>query len=83
MATGWIIAVSIILFIDCIVLMAAVLLQQDKNAGLSGAISGGNTDTYFSRNKNRTIEGKLNLITKICGGIFVVLSLVLYYMINW
>ncbi len=75
------IIISIILFAVCLVLSAAVLIQQGKSAGLSGAIGGGSSDTYFGRNKNHTVEGKLNLITKIMGAALIVLSLVLYFLV--
>lgn len=74
------IIISIILMAISLILSVVVLLQQGKSAGL-GAISGGNSDTYFGRNKNRTVEGKLNLLTKICGAAFMVASLVLYFIV--
>ncbi len=75
------IIVSIILFIVCLALAAIVLMQQGKSAGLSGAISGA-AESYFGRNKTRTMEGKLERITKILAGVYIVLCLVLYFMIG-
>ena len=75
------IIVSIILFIVCLALAAIVLMQQGKSAGLSGAISGA-AESYFGRNKTRTMEGKLESITKILAGVYIVLCLVLYFMIG-
>lgn len=75
------IIVSIILFIVCLALAAIVLMQQGKSAGLSGAISGA-AESYFGRNKARTMEGKLERITKILAGVYIVLCLVLYFMIG-
>ena len=72
--------VSILLFIICILLTGIVLLQQGKSAGLSGAI-GGAAETYFGKNKARTMEGKFERITKILAAIYIVLSLVLYFVI--
>ena len=59
---------------------AAFLIADDKvdtiiNFGLSGAISGG-ADTFFGKNKGRTMEAKLAKFTKIAGAIFFVLALV-------
>ena len=51
------IIVSIVLFVICIVLTCIVLMQEGKSAGLSGAISGA-AETYFGKNKARTLEGK-------------------------
>ena len=45
-----------------IVLSAIVLLQEGKSAGLSGALSGG-SETFWSKNKSRSAEGKLELLT--------------------
>ena len=74
------IVISILLFIICIVLACIVLLQEGKNAGHSGAISGA-AETYFGKNKARTMEGKLERITKILATCFIILTLVLYFMV--
>ena len=50
-------------------------LQEGKSAGLSGAIAGG-AETFFGKNKSRTIESKLVLVTKIVAVSFFVLALV-------
>ena len=72
--------ISILLCFICIVLACIVLLQEGKNAGLSGAISGA-AETYFGKNKARTMEGKLERITKILATCFIILTLVLYFMV--
>ena len=70
---------EIILGIGLILLSVAiivlVLLQEGKSAGLSGAIAGG-AETFFGKNKSRTMESKLVLITKIIAISFFVLALV-------
>ena len=48
----------------CIAITIVVLMQESKQTGLSGAISGA-ADTYWGKNKGRSIEGKLVLFTKI------------------
>lgn len=73
------IIVSIVLLVLCIVLCAIVLMQEAKGDGLSSAISGGNAmSTYIGRNRARTFEGKIKLITKVLGFIYLGLSMVLY-----
>ena len=53
---------TIIFILVCIALTVLVLVQQGKDAGL-GAI-GGIGDTYWGKNKSRSMEGKLvNLST--------------------
>lgn len=74
------IIISIVLFIICIMLTGIVLLQQGKSAGLSGAVSGV-AESYFGKNKARTMEGKFERITKILAAIYIILSLVLYFVI--
>ena len=73
------IVISILLFIICIALAGIVLLQQGKSAGLSGAISGA-AESYFGKNKARTMEGKFERITKILAACFIMLALVFYFM---
>ena len=68
--------VLLILFaIDCIALTAIVLMQEGKSAGL-GAISGA-ADTYWGKNKGRSMEGTLVKLTKVLGVVFILLSVVL------
>ena len=60
----------------CCVLTVIVLLQEGKQAGLTGAISGA-AETYWGKNKGRSMEGGLELATRILAVVFVVLSLIL------
>lgn len=60
----------------CGALTAVVLMQEGKQAGLTGAISGA-AETYWGKNKGRSMEGGLVLATKILAVLFVVLSLIL------
>ncbi|HIT69455.1 MAG TPA: preprotein translocase subunit SecG [Candidatus Aphodomonas merdavium] len=66
---------TILLVICALIVVVSVLLQQGQARGL-GAISGG-AETFFGKNKAKSYEGKLALATKICGGAFLVLSLVI------
>ncbi len=63
-----------VLILSSIVIIVTVMLQQSKQQGLSGAIAGGG-DTFFDKNKGRTLESKIALITKIVAGVFFVVSL--------
>jgi preprotein translocase subunit SecG len=65
--------VNIILILSSLVMIVTVLLQSGQAQGL-GAIAGG-AETFFGKNKARSVEGKLALITKIAAGIFVAMSL--------
>ncbi|MFA9375270.1 MAG: preprotein translocase subunit SecG [Lachnotalea sp.] len=65
-----------IFVIICITLTIIVLLQEGKSAGL-GAIGGGSTDTYWSKNKGRSMEGALEKSTKFLAISFLILAAVL------
>ena len=67
--------VEVVFIIVCIFLTVVILLQEGKSAGL-GAISGA-ADTYWGKNKGRSMEGKLEKITKVMIVLFFVLSIVL------
>ena len=65
-----------IFILVCIFLTIVVLMQESKQNGLSGAISGA-ADTYWGKNKGRSMEGGLVRGTIIMRVIFFVLSIVL------
>lgn len=69
------IILTIVFIIICIGLVALVLLQEGKSAGL-GAISGA-AETYWGKNKGRSMEGTLVRITKILAVLFIVLAVIL------
>ena len=50
-------------------------MQQGKNAGL-GALAGG-SETYWGKNKGRSMEGMLDKLTKILIAAFIILAAVL------
>ena len=66
----------ILYIIDCIALTVVVLMQEGKQAGLTGAISGV-AESYWGKNKGRSMEGGLVLATRIMAVLFVVFSLLL------
>lgn len=65
----------IIFALICIALTVIILLQEGKSAGL-GSISGA-AETYWGKNKGRSMEGKLVKFTRILVILFFVLALVL------
>lgn len=70
------IALTIVHVILALVLIAVVLLQSGKTAGLSGSISGG-AETFFGKNKARTMDGMLAKLTSVVAILFIVTSFVL------
>ncbi len=67
---------TIIQVILAVGLVVIVTIQSGKSAGLSGAIAGGNGDTYLGKNKNKGLDAKLALATKWVGGVFIVSGVV-------
>ncbi|MCR5430540.1 MAG: preprotein translocase subunit SecG [Eubacterium sp.] len=57
-------------------LTVVILLQEGKQAGLGGTISGA-AETYWGKNKGRSMEGKLEKATRIMVVLFFVLAIVL------
>ena len=69
------IILTVIFAIDCIALTVVILMQEGKQQGL-GAIAGA-ADTYWGKNKGRSMEGGLVKATTIMGILFFVLAAVL------
>ncbi len=65
---------SVVLVLLDLVLIAVVMLQSGKSAGLSGAIAGG-ADTFLSKNKAKSVDAKLAKMTKWVAIAFMVLAL--------
>ncbi len=67
---------GIVLILLALALIFIVLVQDSNQQGLSGAISGGSSESFFGKNKGRTDEAKKAFITKILATVFMVLALV-------
>ena len=66
---------TIVFIIISLVLTVVILMQEGKQAGL-GAIAGA-ADTYWGKNKGRSMEGMLVKITRISVILFILLAIVL------
>ena len=65
--------------IDCVVMIACVMMQPAKNDNDSmSALTGGSGD-LFSRRKARGFEAVMQIVTVIVGIVFFVLALALVY----
>ena len=69
------IVLTVIYILICLALVVLVLMQEGKSAGL-GAISGA-AETYWGKNKGRSMEGALVKFTKVLGIVFMLLAIVL------
>lgn len=66
----------ILIVIASLVLIASILLQSGKSAGLSGSIGGG-AESIWGKSKGRSYEGILSKITTVSAIVFVISALVL------
>jgi preprotein translocase subunit SecG len=75
------IVITILHIIFSLSLVVIVLLQSGKQAGLSGSIAGG-AETFFGKNKGRTIDAILSKYTIVAAIGFIITSVVLQVVLN-
>ncbi|MBQ9914537.1 MAG: preprotein translocase subunit SecG [Clostridia bacterium] len=73
-------AVQIVHIILAIALIVVVLLQSGKEAGLSGAISGGSSESFFGKNRSRTKDAILARCTSYVAILFLATSIALFFL---
>ena len=71
------IIVGSLIIILAIVIIAAILLQEGRRAGINGAISGG-ADTFLSKNKARSVDAFLARWTKYIAIAFMILVIIAF-----
>lgn len=69
------VVITIVFILVCIALTVLVLMQEGKSAGL-GSISGA-AETYWGKNKGRSMEGFLVKLTKVLAVLFMVIAAIL------
>ncbi len=67
---------TVLLILISVFITVVILMQEGKSANLGGAISGV-ADTYWGKNKGRSMEGMLVKLTRIAVVLFFILALVL------
>ena len=67
---------GILLLLSALFLIAAVLLQNGKSKG-TGVITGG-AETFFGKNKGKSIDKKLSMLTAIVAVVFVLLVIIVF-----
>ena len=72
--------VTVFLILSSLVLIASILLQSGKSAGLSGSIGGG-AEQIWGKNKARDYDAKFDKVTKVAAVMFI-LSAVLMSVIQ-
>lgn len=72
--------ISLLIIVVAIVVIVSVLMQEGSKQGL-GAIGGG-AETFFGKNKAKSYEGKLAMITKVSVVVFIVLAIAMTMVIS-
>ena len=70
-----------LLMVACILTVIFILCQESKENGMQAL--GGQSDSYFSRNKGKTLEAKAATATKILVAILFVFSIALNLIIRY
>lgn len=76
--------ITVVYLIAAFAIIGIVLMQEGKSAGL-GSLTGASdssagADSYWGKIKGRSLEGKLELWTKITAGVFLVAAVILMVM---
>ncbi len=71
--------VTSLMLLASLALIVSVLLQKGDADGISALAGGSSTNSFFDRNKTKTLEGRLAMLTKGSAVAFVVLGLVLIF----
>ena len=65
----------VIYVVVCLALIIVAMKQSKDDAGASGAVMGGASNSFYEKNKGRTKEGMLKRATIILGVVFVLLTI--------
>ena len=68
---------SVIFVVLGIAISAIVLMQEGKSNGLGSAIGGISTDSYWSKNRGRSMEGALEHFTRYGAIVFMIITIIL------
>ncbi len=69
-----IVVFTVLLVVSSLVLIASILLQSGRSAGLSGSIGGG-AEQLFGKQKAQGYDELFEKITKVSAALFIVSSL--------
>lgn len=68
---------TLIMAIVSLAIIVVVLMQESESGGVS-AISGGSNDSFYGKNKKRSKEQILKIVTLSLGAFMLVLSVVFF-----
>ena len=70
-------ALGIILVVLAVALVICVLMQSGKDKSLSGTITGGAADSFFSKGKGKSKDKVFGLITTILAVLFAIVAVIM------
>ena len=74
------IILAILYIVGCGILIAMILMQKKRVVGLSNVYAGmGGSQTYWDKNKGRSLEGSLEKFSKIGGALFFVITIATWF----
>ena len=68
---------SIIYVILGVAISIVILMQEGKSNGLGSAIGGISTDSYWSKNRGRSMDGALEHFTRYGAIVFMIITIIL------
>ncbi len=68
--------IMIVFIAICVILTITILMQEGKGGGL-GALAGAGADSYWGKNKGRSMEGVLVKVTRILVALFLIIAAIL------
>ena len=71
---------NILMVLASIVLIVSVLMQKGDEGGMGAIMGGSGAESFLGRNKAKTMQGRLAMITKVSAGAFVLLALVMIFL---
>ena len=71
---------NILMVLASIVLIVSVLMQKGGEGGMGAIMGGSGAESFLGRNKAKTMQGRLALLTKVSAGAFVLLALVMIFL---
>ncbi|MBQ8658186.1 MAG: preprotein translocase subunit SecG [Clostridia bacterium] len=66
----------VLMFVSALVAIVLVLLQPSNSSGIDAL--GGSSETFFGKNKGKSIEAKMKKWTIICLAVLIVFSIAFY-----
>jgi preprotein translocase subunit SecG len=74
-----VILISIVYILGCAAVVTFILLQKKRSAGLGGLSGMGQSQTYWDKNKGRSLEGSLEKYTKIGIGVMFAVTVATWF----